>query len=361
MLDSGAYSAWTRGEQLDVGEYAEFVKQYEVSLDTYINLDVIPGSKGVRPTVREVEYAAAKSFENYEVMRDADLQPIPVFHYGESFRWLEKLVEAGAPYICIGGTVGVPIRIKQKFFDECFTALTNASGKPVVKVHGLGVTDGKSVLRYPWHSVDSTSWVVAPCHGIVIVPGEDKRRFGKQIHIGNAQVTGSFKTGSFDYLSDSAQGYVRKFAQDNGVEITDLRNDVYSRMLLFVKSLLVLQGRATTTFKHRRGSFHQRQPMTAKPARTDFRIIFAGDTTTHHDSILTMCGAGNRLWSYYSYRDDGDRLLRRIAEQAEAAPYDPRNRSIRRTDWKSLNYHDHRRRQLVGRFKEDESEQEAAV
>src|SRR5690606_11430218 len=104
MLDSGAFSAWTRGEILKLDDYITFIKRYEGRLNSYINLDVIPGTRGTVPTVKEVEYAAAASLDNYKSMVAAGLRPIPVFHYGENLRWLDRLLEAGADYICLGGT-----------------------------------------------------------------------------------------------------------------------------------------------------------------------------------------------------------------------------------------------------------------
>jgi len=170
------------------------------------------------------------------------------------------------------------------------------------------------------------------------------------MYIGNQKLTNGFANGRFDTRSEKEQDLVVRFAEEYGISLTDLRNDVYSRMHLFVRSLLILQDRAPKTFKYRRGAFTLPVVSGAgSPVKPKFRMIFAGDTTTHHDSILTMCGAVDRLWSYYSYRNGGDRILSRIAEQASAVPYVAENRTIQKTNWKSKNYHDHRRRQLVTR------------
>lgn len=365
MLDSGAYSAWTRGEQLELGEYIDFIKRYQSDVDTYINLDVIPGSKGVTPKTSEVEYAAQASFENYLGMRKVGLRPIPVFHYGENKKWLEKLVEAGADYICLGGTVGLKTPVKRAFLDECFTMLTNARGEPIVRVHGLGVTEGQFIIRYPWHSVDSTSWMIAPIYGMILVPGLSTGDFSAQIYVADGNL-GDDKAGRrFERLPESAQDHVLKFAAECGVTISDLRNDVYSRMVVFVSTLLYMQQHVAKRFERKRGSFAFRPiAVGAKRAPIDFHIIMAGNVVSNKSlrAVIKRCGAQHHLRSYYEHKDNFDSFAEYLETLNSTAPYDITSRPRPRTDWASMNYHDHRRRLLASRHRIEEiaSEQEAS-
>src|SRR4051812_44347063 len=81
LLDSGAYSAWTKGVVIDLPSYIQFIKKHRRMLAGYVNLDVIPGQDGRRPHDREqIEAAARASYRNLQLMRDAGLTPIPVFH-----------------------------------------------------------------------------------------------------------------------------------------------------------------------------------------------------------------------------------------------------------------------------------------
>ena len=41
FLDSGAFSAWTRGMEIDIQKYIEFIKQNQDIITVYANLDVI--------------------------------------------------------------------------------------------------------------------------------------------------------------------------------------------------------------------------------------------------------------------------------------------------------------------------------
>jgi len=45
MLDSGAYSVWSQGEELDIDDYIRFCLMYP-EVDYYVSLDVILGVKG---------------------------------------------------------------------------------------------------------------------------------------------------------------------------------------------------------------------------------------------------------------------------------------------------------------------------
>jgi hypothetical protein len=48
--------------------------------------------------------------------------------------------------------------------------LTDEKGMPKIKVHGFGLTSLPLMLRYPWYSVDSTSWVITGRLGSIYVP-----------------------------------------------------------------------------------------------------------------------------------------------------------------------------------------------
>ena len=351
MLDSGAFSAWGRGEVLDLNDYIQFIKRYQKLLDTYINLDVIPGERGTRASVREVERAAAVSLDNYRSMRAAGLDPIPVFHYGESFGWLDKLLESGAKYICLGGTVGLKTPVKRRFLDECWTALTDRAGRPLVRVHGLGVTEGQFLMRYPWHSADSTSWCIAPIYGMILVPGMIAGSFSAQIYLGGGNL-GDDKAGRrFERLPASAQEHVLKFAAECGFTITDLRNDVYARMAVFVRCLLVAQAQMGDRFRYRRGGFGAPPTRDLRPVTSNFRMIFAGNVSSNPylQGVLRGAGVEHTLRSYYEHLRDPDSFAGYVECLNAETAYRTAQRKMPRVDWKSMNYHDHRRRQLAAR------------
>ena len=157
FLDSGAYSALTQGVSIDIQEYIQFVKEHEDVLEIYANLDVIGDAEG--------------TWKNQMIMEEAGLNPLPVFHYGEDIKWLKKYLERGHEYISLGGLVGGSNSALVSWLDPIWGEhLTDAEGMPLVKVHGFGLTSLRLMLRYPWYSVDSTSWVVTGRLGSIYVP-----------------------------------------------------------------------------------------------------------------------------------------------------------------------------------------------
>lgn len=157
FLDSGAYSAWTQNIKIDIKDYIEFIKKYKDHLEVYAVLDSIGDPKA--------------TFANQMLMERAGLTPLPCFHYGEDVKWLQKYLDRGHDYIALGGMVPIPNKELYQWLDFLFTdLLTNADGIPKVKVHGFGMTSFDLMLRYPWYSVDSTSWIITGRNGGVFVP-----------------------------------------------------------------------------------------------------------------------------------------------------------------------------------------------
>jgi hypothetical protein len=96
IVDSGAYSSWRKGPEIDLPKYIRYIKDNEQHVSQYISLDVIPGRFGQREFwLDAIEAAAALSYENHQVMRAALLHPLPIFHQDDNFRWLERYLKDG--------------------------------------------------------------------------------------------------------------------------------------------------------------------------------------------------------------------------------------------------------------------------
>ena len=157
FLDSGAYSAWSQGQEINIKEYIQFIKDHDEVIDIYANLDVIGDP--------------VATWKNQEVMEKAGLDPLPVFHYGEPVEWLTKYLDKGYEYISLGGMVPISTNMLIRWLDGMFEEfLTDTSGMPIIKVHGFGLTSLVLMLRYPWYSVDSTSWILTGRMGSIFVP-----------------------------------------------------------------------------------------------------------------------------------------------------------------------------------------------
>ncbi len=157
FLDSGAFSAFTQGVEIDIDEYIKFIKQHEDYLETYAVLDVIGDP--------------IATYKNQKYMEKKGVMPLPCFHYGEDPKWLKKYLDEGHEYIALGGMVPISTGDLRVWLDAIFSKyLCDDSGKAIVKVHGFGLTSLPLMVRYPWYSVDSTSWVVASRMGYVYIP-----------------------------------------------------------------------------------------------------------------------------------------------------------------------------------------------
>ncbi len=177
FLDSGAYSAWSRGVPVDIDEYCAFIKANIEVLEVYAVLDSIPGKLGgPSATTAERNWAAEQTWNNYLFMKAEGLDPIPVYHYGEDMRFLDRMLDYGCEYIGIGGLVGVSTEPRKLWLDRTFSKITDDFGAPLIKTHGFGMTAVPLIFRYPWHSVDSTSWLHASANGCVLLPA---RRHGE--------------------------------------------------------------------------------------------------------------------------------------------------------------------------------------
>lgn len=171
FLDSGAYSAWTKGSVIDIDEYCAFIRANIEHIDVYPCLDVIPGKPGAyNATEKERDEAAEATWRNYLYMVGEGLDPIPVYHYGEGMQHLERMLDYGCQYIGIGGLVAVPNPLRVLWLDRVFKRITNAKGEPLVKTHGFGMTSVNLIFRYPWYSVDSTTWIKQTMSGNVYLP-----------------------------------------------------------------------------------------------------------------------------------------------------------------------------------------------
>lgn len=164
FLDSGAFSAWTQGVEIDIYEYCNFIKEYIDIINVYANLDVI-GIGGKQPN----RLTAEMTYKNQKIMEGEGLEPMPVFHFGEPLDYLEYYTD-NYSYLALGvaGNSGIKLI---PWLNECFSSyICNDKGFPKIKVHGFAVTSLKVMLRYPWYSVDSTSWVVTGRMGSIYVP-----------------------------------------------------------------------------------------------------------------------------------------------------------------------------------------------
>lgn len=162
FLDSGAFSAYTLGVEIDLPTYCDYIKR---------NMDLWRVEDGVvMASVLDGIGDPLKTYQNQLHMEQLGAKPLPCFHAGEDERYLEYYVQ-NYEYITLGGMVGSSTKQLCIWLDRMWERyLTDGSGRPRLKVHGFGITAVPIVERYPWYSVDSSSWIQSAAFGSIIDP-----------------------------------------------------------------------------------------------------------------------------------------------------------------------------------------------
>ena len=146
MLDSGAYSAFTKKKNVNLLDYMEYIKQNAEYISRYVTLDVIGDSEMTKLI--------------YSVMVKAGLNPIPVIHYGENINDVKFYVDVGADKIALGGTVKIKDKsVVSKWCDEIHENF------PDIPLHLLGSCSSKILKNNSLSSCDSCSWYLMAVNG----------------------------------------------------------------------------------------------------------------------------------------------------------------------------------------------------
>ena len=147
FADSGAFSAFTQGASIDIHDYIAWLQRWSHWWTAYANLDVIGN--------------ADATAVNQQVMEDAGLRPLPVFHTGTPFPVLDAMLD-DYDYIALGGMVPYLGR-KQILIPWLLKAFDMARGRG--GYHGFGCGSWDLMRIFPWVSVDSSTPGVAYRYG----------------------------------------------------------------------------------------------------------------------------------------------------------------------------------------------------
>lgn len=147
LLDSGAFT-FMNTKTKNVGNiddyltaYIEFINKHDVKYFFELDTDVVHGLSKVEQMRNRLE-------------RETGKQCIPVWHKSRGIEYWKMLCER-YKYIAIGGFVTK--EIKPFEYDNAIKMVKYAIQKNV-KVHGLGFTSMKYLSKFPFYSVDSTSY-----------------------------------------------------------------------------------------------------------------------------------------------------------------------------------------------------------
>lgn len=223
FIDSGAFTAHTKGADLDVDEYIDYLNAYEDVFTIYAQVDKIPGRFGIEHTREELAEAPALSFENYLYMaprlKNKD-KLIPIFHQGEDFKWLKNLLEyvdengKHIPYIGISTRNDANRKNKSDWLQRCFDIIARSSN-PNVKTHAFGMTSFPLLERFPFTSADSTAWIQVSINGCILTD------------VGTILVSDVSKD-KRDHISNMPKGkqdYITNYVESRGFKLEDLASN----------------------------------------------------------------------------------------------------------------------------------------
>jgi len=231
IIDSGAFSVWSRGESINIDAYKQFCVDVKRILPSethlyFVNLDVLPGKMGVRPTEEQVEDSAQRSWNNMLKLEDAGLKVINVYHQHEDLKWLDKLREH-SDYIGISPANDVSMPEKLNWLKHVFGMIRNT-----IRTHGFAVTSHQQLYQFPFFSVDSSSWVTPARYGRIPI-------FRDDLTIGTVEYKDKQQImNNWDYLSHLG---IEKIGADNWKD----------RVMLSIKSYQQLQKVATKLWSDR--------------------------------------------------------------------------------------------------------------
>jgi hypothetical protein len=155
LLDSGAFTYLNQRKSKNVDwqeyvvNYGNFVKKHNVKFFFELDIDAIVGLKEVEKLRALLETTAHRKC-------------IPVWHKSRGLDYWKQMCR-DYEYVAIGGIV--TREIKKTEYDV-FLPLLRIARENNTKVHALGFTNLKLITKYPFYSVDSTSWLSGNMFGV---------------------------------------------------------------------------------------------------------------------------------------------------------------------------------------------------
>ena len=148
MLDSGAFSfiKGNNSENIDwdeyIGQYVKCIKETNQKYFFELDVDFTVGIERVEEFRDRIEQAVGRA-------------TIPVWHKSRGKEYWLRLVEE-YDYVSIAGFASKHIKRRE---HKYLTWFLETARKNNCKVHGLGFTGFAAMHKYPFYSVDSTSWL----------------------------------------------------------------------------------------------------------------------------------------------------------------------------------------------------------
>jgi hypothetical protein len=160
FADSGAFSAKSLGATIKVADYVAWLNDWSGLITTAASLDVIGDHVASRHNLRAIE--------------GCGLEVLPVFHFGSPWPELQMMC-ARYPYVALGGMASSTKQLPQltKWLVGC-RKMGDAYG---TVFHGFGQTSPQVLAKFPFYSVDSSSWASGVRYAQTLLWSDRKKAF----------------------------------------------------------------------------------------------------------------------------------------------------------------------------------------
>lgn len=227
LIDNGEFTFHRKGGSLDIDEYITWLNDNDEYIDYAIALDSIPGKWGEPRTAEDVKKSAQKTYENYMYMRSKLKSPdkaLPVFHMGESFDNLKRFLEIKElKYMCISGMKDLTNKQREDWYEQCFQ-IVKEYGRTDMKFHCLGSATLQNAMKFPFTSMDATSWIMTGANGSILT------EWGV-IYVGD-----DCKTLKHEVPKEHLES-LRKACEEFGTSLDEIGKDYKARMCFNVNYL----------------------------------------------------------------------------------------------------------------------------
>lgn len=226
FIDSGAFSALTRGIQIDIDEYISKIDAIGEDIYQFANLDVIPSVRDFNH-LSDTFDAGWNNFMYIQAHSKYAYKCCFVFHKGEPESKLDIVISyykqhPELKFFALGGLVGDTdntlmycIRICDKIKSEL----------PYIKIHLFGYTRLNHLPYIRCDSTDSTTWLKTGATGSI------KTRYGL-ISVSEKQLGNPY---NFYNLPIPAQENILKEIKDMGFSFEQVSTDYKYRMMYNIK------------------------------------------------------------------------------------------------------------------------------
>jgi hypothetical protein len=202
--------------------YVDYVKRYGYLFDFHVTIDAI-GHPG-----------RTKEITKHLIQRG--LKPIPVFHYGASYDFLEWMM-AECGYVGIGGYAQATSR--SDFEHHCGRIFDMAGKDRSVKVHAFALLSISFMQRFPWYSVDATTAGQHARFGGLMIPRMTKKNGKVHYDYGDVAPIGVLSDRRTDhhnhilhFTGGTYQAMLAEYVETLGITVAELRTSFLAREIV---------------------------------------------------------------------------------------------------------------------------------